>query len=89
MTDDKKKVGFAIMDRSKVQEIARKGGKAAHVAGTAHEFTREEAREAGRRGGKAVHAKRQAAKASAAASGGGPAGEKERVDGQVEGRTEE
>ena len=54
--------GFAAMDRSRVSEIARKGGKAAHVAGTAHEFTRDEAREAGRKGGYATHAKRKAAK---------------------------
>ena len=33
------------------REIARKGGKAAHAKGTAHEWTSEEAREAGRRGG--------------------------------------
>jgi uncharacterized protein len=52
--------GFAAMDRKLVSEIARKGGKAAHVAGTAHEFTTDEAREAGRRGGKAHHARRRA-----------------------------
>lgn len=56
----RKKVGFAAMDPKKVSEIASKGGKAAHRAGTAHEFTPEEAREAGRRGGYAVHAKREA-----------------------------
>ena len=52
--------GFAAMDRSLVSAIARKGGKAAHEKGTAHEFTREEAREAGRKGGQATHAKRRA-----------------------------
>ena len=36
--------GFASMDRSKQREIARKGGKAAHMKGTAHEWTSEEAR---------------------------------------------
>jgi general stress protein YciG len=51
--------GFAAMDRKLVSEIARKGGKAAHSAGTAHEFTSEEAREAGRKGGLATHAKRR------------------------------
>jgi general stress protein YciG len=51
------------MDRTLVSEIARKGGKAAHTAGTAHEFTAEEAREAGRKGGKATHAKRRGAEA--------------------------
>jgi uncharacterized protein len=54
--------GFAAMDRTRVSEIARKGGKAAHVAGTAHEFTRDEAREAGRKGGYATHAKRKGTK---------------------------
>jgi general stress protein YciG len=53
--------GFAAMDRNLVSEIARKGGKAAHTAGTAHEFTSDEAREAGRKGGRATHAKRQQA----------------------------
>jgi general stress protein YciG len=52
--------GFAAMDRKLVSEIARKGGKAAHTAGTAHEFTSDEAREAGRKGGRATHAKRSA-----------------------------
>jgi hypothetical protein len=47
------------MDRKLVSEIARKGGKAAHSAGTAHEFTTEEARVAGRKGGRATHAKRR------------------------------
>ena len=35
----------------------RKGGKAAHQKGTAHEFTSEEARVAGSKGGKAAHQK--------------------------------
>src|SRR5260370_27231386 len=51
--------GFAAMDRTLVSEIARKGGKAAHSAGTAHEFTSDEARVAGRKGGRATHAKRR------------------------------
>ncbi|HXX68581.1 MAG TPA: KGG domain-containing protein [Polyangiaceae bacterium] len=50
--------GFAAMDRNLVREIARKGGRAAHAAGTAHEFTSDEARAAGRKGGQASHAKR-------------------------------
>jgi uncharacterized protein len=53
--------GFAAMDRALVSAIARKGGKAAHSAGTAHEFTSDEAREAGRKGGRATHAKRRKA----------------------------
>ena len=47
--------GFASMDRSKQREIARMGGRAAHVKGTAHEWTSEDAREAGRKGGMASH----------------------------------
>ncbi|HEY8076901.1 MAG TPA: KGG domain-containing protein [Labilithrix sp.] len=50
--------GFAAMDRTKVSEIASKGGKAAHAAGTAHQFTSDEARNAGRKGGVAPHVRR-------------------------------
>jgi general stress protein YciG len=46
--------GFASMDPAKQKEIARKGGRAAHEKGTAHEFTPDEARAAGRKGGEAV-----------------------------------
>ncbi len=53
--------GFAAMDRKRVSEIASKGGKAAHAAGTAHEFSSDEAREAGRKGGMAPHVRRGAA----------------------------
>lgn len=52
--------GFAAMDSRVVSAISRAGGKAAHVAGTAHEFTTEEAKIAGRRGGAATHARRGA-----------------------------
>jgi uncharacterized protein len=51
--------GFASMDKTKQREIASKGGTAAHVKGTAHEWSSDEAREAGRRGGLASHRKRQ------------------------------
>ena len=50
--------GFAAMDPALVREIASKGGKANHAAGTAHTFTSDEAREAGRKGGRATRAKR-------------------------------
>lgn len=40
------------MDKNKQREIARKGGRAAHRHGNAHEFTPEEAKIAGRKGGK-------------------------------------
>ena len=46
--------GFAAMDQERQREIARKGGKAAHERGTAHEFTTDEARAAGRKGGERV-----------------------------------
>ncbi|HTU90819.1 MAG TPA: KGG domain-containing protein [Gemmataceae bacterium] len=52
-----KKRGFASMDATRQREIARKGGRAAHEKGTAHEFTPEEAREAGRKGGQAAHSR--------------------------------
>lgn len=45
--------GFASMDREKQREIASKGGRAAHMQGTAHEWDSSEAREAGRKGGAA------------------------------------
>jgi len=50
--------GFASMDRERQREIARKGGRAAHARGTAHEFTTDEARAAGRKGGERVSADR-------------------------------
>lgn len=68
--------GFAAMDRSKVSEIASKGGKAAHAAGTAHQFTSDEARAAGKKGGVAPHVRRgrgprQSATVQAAEPSGG------------------
>jgi general stress protein YciG len=44
--------GFASMNAAKQREIASKGGKAAHVKGTAHQWTTDEARAAGALGGK-------------------------------------
>jgi general stress protein YciG len=58
MQNNTKNRGFAAMDRDRQKEIARKGGKAAHQKGTAHEFTADEARAAGRKGGEAVSANR-------------------------------
>lgn len=43
--------GFASMDRDQQRKIASAGGRAAHVKGTGHEWTSEEARAAGRKGG--------------------------------------
>lgn len=53
----KSRPGFASMAPAKQRTIASKGGKAAHAAGTAHEFTHEEAVAAGAKGGKAAHKK--------------------------------
>jgi general stress protein YciG len=47
------------MDSDKQREIARRGGRAAHQKGTAHEFTTDEAREAGRKGGVSVSQDRE------------------------------
>lgn len=55
--------GFAAMDRAVVSEIARKGGVAAHAAGTAHEFTSEEAKTAGKLGGRKTQEKLRAVRA--------------------------
>lgn len=55
---DRKLRGFASMDPTLMREISRMGGKAAHRAGTAHEFTSDEGREAGRKGGLAAHVRR-------------------------------
>lgn len=45
--------GFAAMDPERQRQIASEGGRAAHVQGTAHKWTSEEARIAGRKGGEA------------------------------------
>ncbi len=47
------------MSEEQRREIARKGGRAAHEKGTAHEFTPEEARIAGRKGGERSHGGRR------------------------------
>jgi general stress protein YciG len=54
-TEGKQRRGFASMTSEKQREIASKGGRAAHVKGTAHEWTPDEARSAGRKG---AHASR-------------------------------
>lgn len=46
--------GFASMSPVEQRAIARKGGKAGHIKGTAHEWCTAEAREAGRKGGMSV-----------------------------------
>jgi uncharacterized protein len=54
----KSKKGFASMSREEVRRIASLGGIAAHVKGTAHQFTVAEAREAGKKGGVIVSSNR-------------------------------
>lgn len=56
----KQRRGFAAMDPAKQREIASRGGKASHAAGTGHEWTSEAARAAGVKGGRALHAARRA-----------------------------
>lgn len=59
----KSKRGFASSkQRSKASERGRKGGKAVHKKGTAHEFTSDEARKAGSAGGRASADARRKAK---------------------------
>jgi len=48
--EHKQKRGFSAMSPEKQSEIARLGGKAAHVKGTAYKFTPEEAKIAGKKG---------------------------------------
>jgi general stress protein YciG len=66
--------GFASMDPEKQREIARKGGKAAHEKGTAHEWTSEEARTAGRKGGLISHQRRRERRQTEGGSPSGAAG---------------
>ena len=66
--------GFAAMDRDRVREIASKGGKAAHAAGTAHQFSSDEARVAGRKGGMAPHVRRGGVRRRPSDTGGASGG---------------
>lgn len=59
--------GFASMDPTRRSQIAAMGGKAAHLKGTAHQWTSEEAVQAGRKGGTTSFRRKQAAKAVALA----------------------
>ena len=54
-----KKRGFAKMDRDMQRRIASEGGRAAHEAGRAHQFSSEEARAAGHKGGLSVSRDRE------------------------------
>lgn len=55
MTETKTLRGFARLartDPAALRKICAKGGRAAHVAGTAHQWTSDEAVIAGRKGGR-------------------------------------
>lgn len=56
---DRSKHGFAGMDREKVREIARMGGKAVHRMGKGYKFDGETGKVAGRKGGIATAEKRK------------------------------
>lgn len=62
MESTKPKRGFAAMTPEQRSAISRKGGIAAHQAGTAHEWTQEEARSAGKKGGSATHVNKKNAR---------------------------
>lgn len=55
----RRKRGFALLSVERRRELASQGGRAAQAAGTAHQFTSEEARIAGRIGGVNVSADRE------------------------------
>jgi uncharacterized protein len=55
----KSRRGFAAMSPERQREIASQGGRAAHVQGVAHEWTREEAQKAGKKGGQISGFKRR------------------------------
>lgn len=52
--------GLAALSPERRRHIAGLGGKASHLAGTAHEWTSEEASEAGRKGQEVLARLRQA-----------------------------
>ena len=56
--------GFASLSVQRRREIASQGGRAAHAAGTAHQWTTEEARRAGSIGGSMKHKNERQRKAA-------------------------
>jgi general stress protein YciG len=74
--------GFAAMDRDRVREIASKGGRAAHAAGTAHQFSSDEARVAGRKGGMAPHVRRGGVRRRPSGDDGGGGGAESQGQGE-------
>jgi general stress protein YciG len=59
--------GFAAMDKDRLRELARQGGRACHALGLGHQWTPEEAKAAGRKGG-ATGRQRAAGRRAAAAN---------------------
>lgn len=55
----KRRRGFALLDRARLSEIGRKGGKRAHELHLAHEFSHEEAVAAGKKGGNITQERRR------------------------------
>lgn len=74
--------GFAAMDRDRVKEIASKGGRAAHAAGTAHQFSADEARVAGKKGGLAPHVRRGGVRRRPISEAATPSSQRGQVDGR-------
>jgi general stress protein YciG len=74
--------GFAAMDRDRVKEIASKGGRAAHAAGTAHQFSADEARVAGKKGGLAPHVRRGGVRRRPITEAAAPNSQQGQVDGR-------
>ena len=70
-TDTPRKRGFALLDAEKMKQVAALGGRTAHAAGRAHQFSREEARAAARRSVE-VRTRRAAESRPAASEGSGP-----------------
>jgi uncharacterized protein len=71
-TDTPRKRGFALLDPEKMKQVAALGGRTAHAAGRAHQFSREEARAAARRSVE-VRTRRAAESRPNASEGSGPA----------------
>lgn len=74
--------GFAAMDRDRVKEIASKGGRAAHAAGTAHQFSADEARVAGKKGGLAPHVRRGGVRRRPITEAAAPTSQQGQIDGR-------
>jgi len=67
--------GFATWTPEKRREVSSKGGRAAHVKKTAHEFNSAEAKAAGAKGGRATAMKRLEVRRQEAAVFDGDSGE--------------